>query len=176
MSRIIVFAGSNSRQSINKRLAQYAASLLQHATHELLDLNDFPLPVFGVDLERENGYPDAALAFDAKIRSCDGIILSLAEHNGSYSAVFKNLLDWLSRIEGKLWRNKPMLLMSTSPGARGGAGVMAAATDRFPRHDSQIIGTFSLPSFKDNFEGEKIADSVLNEELVGLVKKFESSL
>lgn len=176
MSKVIVFAGSNSSRSINKQLAQYAASHLSDIAYEVLDLNDYPLPVFGVDLEERAGYPDAALAFDQKIQACSGIILSLAENNGSYSAVFKNLLDWLSRIEGKCFRGRPMLLLSTSPGARGGASVMEAALNRFPRHDANIIAHFSLPSFKDNFSEGMIVHTDLNQTLIDKVKKFEEAV
>ena len=63
----------------------------------------------------------------------------------------KNLFDWMSRIDGKLWSNKPMLLMATSPGARGGATGLEIAQGRFGYMGGNIVGSFSLPSFGDNF-------------------------
>jgi len=89
--------------------------------------------------------------FLALIQKNDGIILSLAEHNGSYSAAFKNVLDWTTRVETKLWSSKPMLLMATSPGGRGGANVLATAAGSFPHLGAEVIATFSLPSFHDHF-------------------------
>jgi chromate reductase, NAD(P)H dehydrogenase (quinone) len=176
MNNIIVFAGSSSRNSINKKLVEYAANILKSTSFELIDLNDYSVPLFSVDVEKEEGFPLNAIKLDQKIENCDGIILSLAEHNGSYAAAFKNIFDWLSRIEPKIWRNKPMLLMSTSTGARGGKGVLAAAMDRFPRHNSNIISTFSLPSFSDHFSENKITNKLLNDELILAVQKFEASL
>ena len=64
----------------------------------------------------------------------------------------------MSRIDGKLWSDKPMLLMATSPGARGGATVLEIAKGRFPYMGGNIVADFSLPSFDDNFSGGKIAN------------------
>jgi len=176
MKQIIAFAGSSSRHSINKKLTERAAKKLEKTAFRVLDLNDFDLPIFSVDLQNEAGFPDAAIAFSTLIEESDGIILSLAEHNGSYSAVFKNLFDWLSRIESKTWKNKPMLLMSTSTGARGGASVMLAAQTRFPFHDSNIVASFSLPNFNENFGLDRLTNDYLETELSEAVSKFEAAV
>ncbi len=81
--RVVVFAASSSRQSINKKLVTYASRLLADAQVEILDLNDFELPLFSVDRENELGQPEPARAFLQKINDCDGIIISFAEHNGA---------------------------------------------------------------------------------------------
>ena len=176
MKNIIAFAGSNSRKSRNKQLAIYASSLIEDAKISVLDLNDFELPIFGVDLEREEGIPKNAHAFLNAIKSSDGIIVSLAENNGSYSAVFKNLFDWMSRIEGKTFFGKPMLLMATSTGKRGGQSVLEIAKSRFPRHDAQIIADFSLPLFNDNFSDGIIRDENLDKELKEKVSQFTNAI
>lgn len=176
MKNIIGFAGTTSQHSINKSLVQYSLSLLKAPTFELLDLNDYELPLFSIDLENKGGYPENALMFDKLTSNCDGIILALAEHNGSYTAAFKNLFDWLSRINPKTWKNKPMLLMSSSPGKRGGKNVLEAAVARFPFHDSNIIETFSLPNFNETFKGGKIITPEYNTKLISAVTQFEASL
>ena len=176
MKKIIAFAGSNSKESINKQLAAYASSLVSNVEVNILDLNDFELPLFGVDLEKKNGFPDNAKKFLDLIKSSDGIILSLAEHNGAYSTAFKNIFDWMSRIDGKLWSNKPMLLMATSPGARGGASVLGIAKNRFPFMGGNIVSEFSLPSFGDNFKDDKIVDSELNSGLLKSITTFRNKL
>lgn len=176
MKRIIAFAGSNSKQSINKRLATYAASLLQGTEVRVLDLNDYPLPLYGIDVENESGIPENAHSFLNEIKQADGVIVSLAEHNGAYSVAFKNIFDWMSRIDGKLWNNKPMLLMATSPGGRGGKSVLEIAEGKFPRMDANIIAVFSLPFFNDNFVDNKIVDEDLNKQLNEAVNKLQSVL
>lgn len=152
MKKIIAFAGSSSKTSINKQLTTYAANLFENASVEVLDLNDYEMPVFSVDKEKEHGIHSLAHDFYAKIGSADLIVLSLAEHNGAYSAAFKNLLDWTSRINAKTFQEKEMLLLATSPGARGGGSVLDIATKRFPYQGGIVKGSFSLPSFYENFD------------------------
>jgi NAD(P)H-dependent FMN reductase len=173
MKKIIAFGGSTSQSSINKQLATYTAQLFTNATIEVLDLNDYPLPVFSVDLEKE-GMPQAAQDFYAKIGTADLLVVSLAEHNGAYSAAFKNLLDWTSRINGKNFQDKPMLLMATSPGGRGGSSVLDIAKNRFPFQGAQVKGTFSLPSFYENFDvNNGIIQPELKAQLEALVRGIE---
>jgi chromate reductase len=177
MKKILAFAGSNSTTSINKQLATYASSLLKNVKVNLIDLNDFDAPLFGVDLEDElKEAPESAHRLLNLIKESDGIVLSLAEHNGVYATVFKNLFDWMSRIEGNFLFKKPMLLMATSPGARGGQTVLSIAKARFPWHDGNIVGAFSLPSFNTNFENGKISNEELNKELLEEVEKLQQAL
>ncbi|NNE31662.1 MAG: NAD(P)H-dependent oxidoreductase [Winogradskyella sp.] len=176
MKHIITFAGSNSENSINKQLAIYASTLVDEVKVTILDLNDFELPIFSKQLEEKEGYPENAVKFMDQMKNADGIILSLAEYNGAYTSVFKNLFDWMSRIEQKTFMSKSMLLMATSPGTRGGQSVLQMAADRFPRHDAHIVAKFSLPSFNDNFSDGKIINQELNEALLKEVKQFQESL
>lgn len=176
MKKIIAFAGSNSKTSINKQLVVYASSLVEGAEVDVLDLNDFDLPMYGIDLETKSGIPEDAQKFLNLMKDSDGIILSLAEHNGAYATVFKNLFDWMSRIEGKTFFGKPMLLMATSPGGRGGASVLQIAQDRFPRHNANIVEVFSLPSFGANFSEGKVINDEFNNDLKEKVKAFRDSL
>ena len=153
--KIIVFGGSNSKNSINKKFAVYASTFFEGSDVEILDLNDYVLPLFSVDLEAEKGIHENAIKFYDKIQSADLIIMSLAENNGSYTAAFKNLLDWMSRHEGKVFGNRKVFLLSTSDGGRGGLGVMEAALSRLPRHGAEILAHYSFPTFQNNFTIEK---------------------
>jgi chromate reductase len=172
--KIIAFGGSPSRKSINKKLATYASSLFENVEVEVLDLNDFQMPLFSVDIEVEIGQHPLAKAFLEKIATADIMVVSLAENNGNYSAAFKNLVDWCSRINGKLFQDKPMLLMATSPGARGGASVLEIAKNNFPRFTADIKAVFSLPSFNDNFDVEKncISNAELDDQLKEIIKNL----
>lgn len=168
---IIAFAASSSRKSINKQLVRYASTLLNKAKVEVLDLNDYELPLFSQDKEEELGHPQLAKDFLAKIANSDGIIISFAEHNGSYTAAYKNIFDWCSRIEPKVFSNKPMVLLATSPGARGGATVLATAVQSVPRFKGIVKASLSIPSFYDNFDADKqcLKHEELNEQLVDAV-------
>lgn len=170
--KIIAFGGSNSTQSINKHLAAYAASLFENATVEVLDLNDFAMPVFSVDLEKEIGQHEMAQSFLNKLKEADILVVSMAENNGNYSVAFKNVFDWSSRIEKDVFQHKPMLLLATSPGGRGGASVLGIAETLFPRYGAEIKATFSLPAFGSNFDlkENKITNPELDQQLKDIIK------
>jgi chromate reductase len=172
--KIIAFAGSNSSRSINKKLATYAAGLFSNANVEILDLNDYEQPLFSVDREDVLGHPQRAKDFLAKLASADLIVLSLAENNGSYSSAFKNAFDWASRIGKDVFQKKPMLLMATSPGARGGRSVLDLAEINLPRYGADIKAVFSLPSFNQNFDVEN--GVISNPELDGQLKAIVEDL
>ena len=174
MKIIITIAGSNSQKSINKSLITYTNSLLEHVDIISIDLNDYILPIYGPDFEAENGIPTAIKRLNELFDTADGFIISLAEHNGSYASVFKNTIDWLSRVNMKIWREKPMLLMTTSPGNRGGASVLESANNYFPFMGAKIVETFSLPSFYDNFNNGEINDERLKEDIHSKVIKFQT--
>lgn len=159
--KILAFGASSSKASINKRLATFAAQQIADAAVNLLDLNDFEMPIYSIDKEKASGIPKLAHDFKSHIKTCDGIIISFAEHNGAYATAFKNIFDWISRIEKDVWANKPMFLMATSPGGRGGKTVLEIAVNKFKFMNQNTIVSFSLPSFGQNFtddEGIKEAE------------------
>lgn len=174
MKKILTFGASSSRKSINKQLAIYASRLFKKAEAEVLDLNDYEMPIYSIDKEKEDGIPQLAHDFYKKIGNSDLILISFAEHNGAYSTAFKNILDWMSRINGKTFQEKPMLLLATSPGARGGNSVLEIANKRFPFQGGVVKGSFSLPSFNDNFDSEK--GEISNQELDAELKKIVASI
>lgn len=176
--KIIAFGASYSKQSINKKFAAYTAKLFSDKGDiEVLDLNDYALPLFTVDVEAEIGYPEAVHNFIAKIKSADFLVISMTEHNGNHSAAFKNLFDWTSRVEGKIFDGKKMFLISTSPGGRGGKSSLEIAKNRFPLHGAEIIESFSLPKFYENFtEIDGIINEELHKEFSQLVEKVKLAL
>lgn len=149
--KVFAFAGSNSSTSINKQLVKFVLKSFSDHEINLIDLNDYNMPIFSVDLEK-NGFPEEAHRFLDNIAESDFIICSLAENNRSYSAAFKNVFDWASRINVKVFQDKPMLLMTTSPGGYGGGNVMAEALKFFPQFGAIIKESFSLPKFYENFD------------------------
>lgn len=176
MKKVIALGASSSSKSINKQLASWAAEKLD-VESTVLDLNDFEMPIYSMDYEEANGIPSAAKEFKDSFRDADGIIISFAEHNGSYSAAFKNIFDWASRIEKSVWLDKPMLLLATSPGGRGGMTVLATAAGSFPHQGAKVMGEFSLPSFYDNFSVEDgIMDAELRSSFEAQLANFKNAL
>jgi len=175
--KILAIAGSNSELSINKQLVTYATTLFENSEGEIVDMNDFEMPIYKHQREVENGVPQEAKDLAAKIDSADVLLISLSEHNGTYSTAFKNVFDWTSRIkERAVWNEVPMLLMATAPGARGGLGVLEAAEKRFPLHGGNIVDTFTLPFFNDNFDksAQKISNEEKDSELRAKIQKISA--
>ena len=175
--KILAFAGSTSSTSRNRELVKYVLKSFKNDEINLIDLNDYEMPIFSVDREK-NGYPDEAKKFLKNIEECDAIICSFAEHNKIYSAAFKNIYDWASRIEVKVWQGRPMLLMATSPGGFGGGNVLEHAKKFFPGFGADIKETFSLPKFDENFDIEKgeISNEELTQELQEKIESFKNSI
>lgn len=175
--KILAIAGSNSDTSINRQLVTYATTLFENAEVEIVDMNDFEMPIYKHQSEVENGVPQQAIDLASKIDGADVLLVSLSEHNGTYSTAFKNVFDWTSRIKQRaVWNEKPMLLMATAPGGRGGLGVLEAAEKRFPLHGGNIVDTFTLPFFNDNFdrENQKISNTEKDSELKEKIAKISA--
>ena len=171
--KVLAIGGSTSNESINRQLANYAASLIDGAKVTAYDFSNYDLPIYSPQREATDGIPDRARAFMAMIDETDLLVVSLAEHNGSYAAGFKNLVDWTSRIpDRKTWGGKPMILLATSPGGRGGATVLAAAEVYYPYMGAELRGTFSLPKFYDNFKDGVISNPEKNAELLELIRSI----
>ena len=105
--------------------------------------------------------------FYAKIGAVDAVIISFAEHNGTYTAAYKNLFDWVSRIDTKVYRNKPALLLASSPGKGGAGNVLAQALNSAGHFGMDVRGSMSIPNFHANFDGVrgKVINPDLNQKL-----------
>jgi NAD(P)H-dependent FMN reductase len=153
--KIIAFAASNNKHSINRQLAAYAAGLVEGAEIEVLDLNDYEMPIYSEQREEQYWQPAPAREFHARLREADGIVVSFAEHNGTYTAAWKNLFDWISRVDRKPFKDKPMLLLSTSPGSGGASSVLEQAVHHIPHFGGLVQASVSVPDFEDNFDKER---------------------
>jgi len=125
--KILVMTGSARLDSIHRKLAREAVEALREAGVEatLADLRDFPMPIYDGDLETGEGLPERARALKELARTHDGFLIASPEYNGSFPALLKNALDWISRPEpgdGPLavFRGKAAAIVSASPGPGGG--------------------------------------------------------
>lgn len=174
--KIVGFAASSSSVSINKQLVTYATSQLKDCEIEILDLNDYELPLFSQDKEQQLGQPPLAQAFIDKIQSADALVISFAEHNGSYTVAYKNLFDWASRINPQVYQDKPLVLLSSSPGPGGAKSVLATAEGSMPFFGGTVKASLSVPSFYDNFDSEqgKLTNAELNAQLLNALELLQA--
>jgi chromate reductase len=159
MKTILAFSGSLSSDSINHRLIAYAAPLLNGLDVRIVSLHDFAMPLYSRDIEQE-GIPETVKELRALFDAADGFLISVPEYNSSIPAGFKNAIDWLSRTGGKPFQEKPVLLMSATPGGRGGASVQEHLLKVMPFWGAKVVGNFSLPKFGENFVDGKLDESL----------------
>jgi len=163
MKKILAFAGSNSSTSINHTLIAYIVTTIKEHKIRSIRLTDYNIPMYSEDVEKENGFPEMLNALQYQIDDADALVISVNEHNGGWSAYFKNIIDWLSRLDRNFLEGKKVLIMSTSPGKRGGASALEFSKNVLPRFGAEIIDSFSFPSFYENFSVEE--NKVTNETL-----------
>nr|WP_282571235.1 NAD(P)H-dependent oxidoreductase [Methylonatrum kenyense] len=130
---ILVVAGSTRGASFNRKLASCAAdiALQQQARVELIELADYPMPLYDGDLETREGVPESARALKARFLACDGFFIASPEYNGFFPPLLKNTLDWISRRESDeepplvAYAGKVAALGGASPGRLGGMRALA---------------------------------------------------
>jgi len=128
MTKILAFAGSSRKDSVNKKLVTIAALAAekQGAKVTIIDLADFPMPIFNQDLETESGMPEKAHEFKKLLVDHDGFLIASPEYNSAFSPLLKNVIDWASRAESDnetpllAYKGKIASIMATSPGSLGG--------------------------------------------------------
>jgi NAD(P)H-dependent FMN reductase len=146
-ANILVFAGSLRRDSFNKKLAAVAARAIDQAGGKatLIDLRDYPLPIYDGDVEIESGPPDNAFKLQELIAAQHGLVVVSPEYNHSMPALVKNTLDWVSRTPRARGANpfagKVAAMMSASPGGLGGIQSL----DHLQRV-LNVLGCLVLPS------------------------------
>jgi NAD(P)H-dependent FMN reductase len=171
MVRILAFAGSARRDSLNKKLARAAAQLAREAGAEatFVDLDDYPLPVYHGDLEAASGMPENAVKLRELFLAHDALLIASPENNSSISALLKNTIDWLSRdvADGRgaasglaPWRGKVAGLMAASPGAFGGIRALPHLRQVLSALGVTVLGTqVAVPKAHEAFAADgSIAD------------------
>lgn len=156
---IITLSASNSKNSINQNFLNFTRSTLTETDVIDISVRDYLLPMYGLDEEAEQGFPEAAKTLRDLFAKADGFIIASPEHNGSMPAVFKNTIDWLSRLatsEDPIFFKKPVLLLSTSPGANGGATSIATLTQLMPWWGASSVSSYSLGSYYEKVQDEQL--------------------
>lgn len=128
--RLLAFAGSARRDSLNKKALHVLSRCARGAGAEVteIDLADFAMPLYDGDLEAAQGLPEAAVRLQALAAGHQGLLIATPEYNGFPTPLLKNTLDWVSRpLPGdatrsglEYLRGKPAGLVAASPGALGG--------------------------------------------------------
>ena len=181
MKNVLLFAASNNPESINGKLINYTAGLFQKHKTNVLRLHDYPLPVYSPVTESQEGIPKNAKLFQDQILRHDAFVISVAEHNRSVTAAFKNTLDWLSRTDkdySNLFSGKAILLISTSPSPGGARTALANAETMLRAFGATLFtGTISLVNYFENVSftssGMQIKEKNFSDNLEKFVDQLE---
>ena len=168
---IVTFAGSARRDSLNKMLARSAARAADSlgATGVFVDLADYELPLYHGDLEVSEGVPANAVALAELIQDADGLFIASPEYNGAYSALLKNTIDWVSRVDRRIFV-KPVALASAAPGNRGGArGLDVLRTTLEHMHVPVMETQLAVPTAHEVVGESELADAESREVLSSIV-------
>lgn len=173
--KILAISGSNSINSINSKLLDYMLTTISSIKSERAILLDYEIPIYNLDIEQARGIPIDIQLLKNKIAEASGLIIAVSEHNGMISAFFKNIIDWLSRADRNFLVEKKILLVSTSPGARGAVLALDYMKHTAPRFGGTVIESFSFPSFQENFDTDN--DVISNTDMeVGIRQVIASFL
>ena len=137
--RILVIAGSRRREALSRRVAEACALAVRTAGAEveLIDLDDYPAPLYDGDLEAAAGLPEHVVRLQRRLHASDGLLVVNPEYNGSITPLLKNTLDWCSRPNpadsersgGKVYAGRAAAVVGSSPGALGGMRVLFHVRD-----------------------------------------------
>jgi chromate reductase, NAD(P)H dehydrogenase (quinone) len=127
MTRLLFFAGSTREGSYNKKLARLAHHIAEAngIEAELVDLRDYPMPIYDGDLEAAEGPPERARAFKALLQEYQGVFIASPEYNSSVTPLLKNTIDWVTRVRAKgetgleVYRSRVFAISGASPGYYG---------------------------------------------------------
>lgn len=184
-AKILAFSGSTRTGSFNQHVLAIAAEAAQTAGADVtvINLKDYPMPLFSEDIEAEAGAPQPARAFKALLMEADGFLIATPEYNSTLTPTLKNAIDWASREapdEPTLvaFKGKKVGLLSASPSGYGGVRSLQQAQQLFENIDVEVIETnFSLAKANEAFdEGGALKDAELAEKARQVGRDLAKSL
>ncbi len=151
--KYLVFAGSTRTGGLHQELARLAAASIERQGDEatIVDLRDYPMPIYDGDFEAANGLPEAARKLKKLFAEHDGLVIASPEYNGSFPALVKNVVDWLTRAEpgerhSQAFRGKPVTLIATSPGPGGGKRGLRHLRELLEMIGARVVHEIVIPS------------------------------
>lgn len=175
--KIVCLAASSNVNGINNQLLRYASKLISeqlcpHAEIEFIDLNDYEMPLYTDQRNAEGGPPAQAKQLLEIFAKADRLLLSFAEHNGCYTAVFKNCIDWLSIVDGHLYQHTTTAMFAASPGKRAAKSVLDLAVKSAPFFKAHLVGNLGIGNFYEVFQDGRIIDENLNKSFTDILRSL----
>lgn len=166
-----VLSGSNREHSIHTQLLTHVLEYTEH----LKDTRAYEVPLYNLDDEEKQGIPSEIQAFVRDLQEHEHVIFATPEHNGHIPVSLKNILDWASRENNQFLKGKKILIISTSPGARGAQGANKMLSDMVPFFGASSVQSIIIPSY---FEHVDAATGIFTDEklLIEIKEKVQAFL
>lgn len=179
--KLLFFAGSARAASLNKRLAKAGARIAGElgASATFIDLNDFDMPIYCADIEKNEGIPTNAKKLGEIVSGHQGVFIACPEYNSSITPLLKNTLDWVSRIRSDdtppqtPWHGRTFAIGATSQGAMGGIRVIQTMVGLLTNgYQVQVIPkTLAVPKGHETFDEDGgISNPQIEANMIGTVK------
>ena len=173
---LLGISGSLRAGATNRKLLREAARLFGECSYVEADL---VMPLYDGDLEAADGIPDAAIAIAGQIVEADAVIISTPEYNKGPSGVLKNALDWVSRVKGNPWADKPVAVMSAAAGRAGGERAQMILRGYLVPFQPRILQgpEIHLAASHEQFDDNGMLTSdIYTRELAALMQKLRAEL
>jgi len=168
-AKIMAIVGSLRKDSVNRMIAEAAmASAGDGVGFNIVDLGD--VPVYNGDLEAA-GVPDSVSDLHEQMAAADGLLIFSPEYNGSFPAVTKNAIDWLSRPP-QSWEGKAIAMVVASPGPRGGVSVRTHFETIMEYLPVRLFESMGIGMYGDKIADGELVDPVTRTELADYVRRF----
>ncbi len=152
MTKIKIISSSVRTGRKSNRVVLYFKKYLEEnniAEVEVIDLKEYNFPVFEERLKNLQDPSAVLLAYAAKIKEANGIIIVTPEYNGGYPASLKNAIDVLYSE----WYHKPMAIATVSDGVFGGSQVITSLQFSLWKIKAWIVpAMFPVPSVGKSFD------------------------
>lgn len=173
---LLGISGSLRAGATNRKLLREAARLFGPCSYVEADLQ---MPLYDGDLEQEDGVAEEAIILAGQIAEADAVMISTPEYNKGPSGVLKNALDWVSRVEGNPWADKPLAVMSSAAGRAGGERAqLILRTFLVPFQPRLLLGPeIHLAGAQNQFDDDgTLTSDIYIRELTSLMQKLRAEL
>ena len=179
MVKILVFAGSTRKDSVNKKVARTCTKILEGLGTKatFIDLKDYDMPLYDGDIEEEKGLPKNTKKLKEVIKEHEGLVIVSPEYNAGMSGVLKNVIDWVTRKEQgeeALLAGKTAAILAATPGSMGGIRGLYHLRHVLTGIRMQVLPTqLGIPNAYGLFDEQgKINDEETKEKITNYMKEL----
>lgn len=177
--KILCFSGSTRSGSINVRLLDAAIKELSTLDCEVtrISLEDYPMPIYNGDLETKEGIPENAIKLAKLMSEHDGYFIACPEYNGSFPALIKNTIDWMTRVsrdQASPFKDNVAAIGACTSGISGGISTLSHLRQLLARLGSLVVS--EQVAIGDGFNAFDDMDKLINERSDQFLKAAMKSL